>query len=185
MTGLRPIIDCAVADAMAAHPKYFTPKGHEHARDVIVRRIMAAIRGDGPSKSPDETEATTPSTPQPVSVEPTTREGRSYAVLCNLAGAVAPFRMGDGRIAIPPDANNARVFALSDLPPRSRWLFLSDHRQIAAWNEFFRETLPQAARRPIVERRGDQSGILMPWPWPPRRDGATYDAEVAESEADE
>lgn len=177
MTGIRPIIDAAVADALAEHPKYFTPKGHEHARTVIVRKIMAAIRGDGADKASAEIASTASTLPQPTSVEPTSREGRAYTALCQLAGAVAPFRMGDGRIAIPPDANKARVFALSDLPPRSHWLFLTEHRQVAAWNEFFREMLPQAARRPIIEKRGEQSGILMPWPWPPRRDGQTYDAE--------
>lgn len=176
MTGIRPMIDTAVADVLAEHPKYFTPKGHEHARTVIVRKIMAAIRGDGADKSSAEVSTPASTLPQPISIEPTSREGRAYTALCNLAGAVAPFRMGDGRIAIPPDANNPRVFALSDLPPRSQWLFLTEHRQVAAWNEFFREMLPQAARRPIIEKRGDQSGILMPWPWPPRRDGGTYDA---------
>lgn len=176
MSGIRPMIDDAVADVLAEHPKYFTPKGHEHARTVLVRKIMAAIRGDGPAKPAEESDA--PLQPQPMSVEPGSPEGRAYSALHALAGAVAPFRMGNGQIAIPPEANNARVFALSDLPPRTQWQFLTEPKHVGAWNEFFREMLPHAARRPIIEKRGDQSGIFMPWPWPPRRDGQIYNSEL-------
>lgn len=185
MSGIRPMIDGAVADAMAAHPKYFTPKGHEHARDVIVRKIMAAIRGDGPKL--DDAESAPPSLPQPVAVEPTSREGRAYTALRELAGASAPFRMSGGLISLPPEANNVRVMALADdLPPRERWEFLTETKQIGAWNEFFRAMLPEGTpRRSIVETRGDQTGILMPWPWPPGRDGKIYNAEPSEDLRDE
>ncbi len=185
MSGIRPIIDDAVADVIATHPKYFTPKGHEHARDMIVRKIMAAIRGDG--SKPGESDAAPASPAQPIAVEPLSREGRAYTVLRELAGAPAPFRMSGNLISLPPEANNVRVMALADLSKREHWEFLTAVKQIGAWTEFFREMLPAGPpRRSIVETRGDQTGILMPWTWPPARDGKIYVAqsEIEESEAD-
>lgn len=177
---LRAIIDAAVADAMAEHPKYFTPKGHEHARTVIVRKIMAAFRGDGSDK-PDDTAADHPASPQPLLVEPHSREAIAFSNLRQIAGATTPFRLGDGRLSINAEAACPAVFALADLPLKSQWLFLTAPRNVGAWQEFFRDTLPGVARRPIHEHRGTEVGLLMPWPWPPTKDGKVYvdDAEHA------
>ncbi len=176
--GIRPIIDSAVASVLAEHPKYFTPKGREHAQTVLTRKIMAAIRGDGADKaSPENSPA--PSAPIPLSIEPTSREGRAYIALRNLAGAGDPFRMSGGMISLPPEANNVRVMVLADLPQRHEWKFLTPPKQIGAWNEFFREMLPDGTpRRSIIETRGEQTGIFMPWPWPPGRDGRIYSTET-------
>lgn len=187
MTGIRPIIDSAVAAVLAEHPKYFTPKGHEHAQTVLTRKIMAAIRGDAPAKEASEPEPPPASPQQPIAIDPTSLDGRAYTALRELAGAPAPFRMSGGLISLPPEANNVRVMALADLPKREEWQFLTTPKQIGAWNEFFREMLPVGTpRRSITETRRTLNGILMPWPWPPGRDGRIYTAEPeqTESEAD-
>lgn len=180
MSGIRPIIEGAVADVLAEHPKYFTERGMEKAQAALVRKIMAALRGDAPDKAATETPAALdePEAPKhPLAVEPTSREGRAYSNLCALSGALAPFRMGDGKFSLPVEANCPAVMALADLPPKSDWLFLTEHKQIGAWTEFFRQSLPMAARRPITEKRGDATGILMPWPWPPSVTGKIYTVE--------
>lgn len=178
MSGIRPIIDDAVAAVLAEHPKYFTPKGHEHARTVIVRKVMAAIRGDGSEKSQETPAAAiTQAAPQSNLIEPVSREGRALSNLCLLAGAIAPFRTSDGRFVLPTEANNGAVFALADLPAKDQWLFLTERKRIGAWTEFFRESLPHAARKPILQTRGTETGILMPWPWPPSKTGVIYTPE--------
>lgn len=177
-SGLRPMIDAAVAAAIAEHPKYFTPKGLEHARTAIVRKVMAALRGDNAEKSADEL-APEPAAPMPLVVDPKSREGRAYANLRKLAGAPPPFRMGNGTISIPPQAQRESVYAFSDLPAESAWLFVTVPRQIAAWMEFFGETLAPAPRRTIQHVREGESGILVPWPWPPSATGKTYTGEAA------
>lgn len=44
MPALWSIIDSAVEEALKAHPDYFTTKGHEAARKLIVRRVASALR---------------------------------------------------------------------------------------------------------------------------------------------
>ena len=43
MNVLRALIDKAVADAIAEHPKLFAPKAAEKARGIFVRKIMATF----------------------------------------------------------------------------------------------------------------------------------------------
>lgn len=174
MTGLRTLIEQGVSAAMDEHPKYFTPKGLEHGHAAITRKVMAALRGEGDQSSADESGAAPAAVQQPMLVDPQSREGMAYILLCQLGGATAPFRTGDGRISVPPSAAVASVWALADAPPRESWLFLTDRRQMGAWAEFFRETMPSIGRRDIVLRDRDAPGILMPWPWPPKADGSTY-----------
>lgn len=179
MTGLRPIIDSAVAAAIAEHPKYFTERGLEKAQAAIVRKVMSALfRSDGTVDAPIETPA--PVEPlQPLAADPKSAEGRAYINLRELAGAAAPFRMGDGQISIPPEAQKPAVYALADLPALP-WVFITDRQQTGAWLEFLAEALPKAvARKSIQIRRGDATGILMPWPWPPSVTGKIYTTEEA------
>lgn len=170
MSGIRPMIDAAVASAIAEHPKYFTELGlaNERARTVIVRKIMAALRGDGVDKPAAESSVSS-ALPVPISVEPQSREGRAYANLRRLAGASTPFLMGTGQYSVPPSAACEAVYALAALPDKSHWTPIT-HAQMGAWGEFFRETLPNAPRRPMT---ADQR---MPWPWPPSATGKVYDA---------
>lgn len=176
MSVLRAIIDAAVADAIAEHPKYFTPRGLEHARTVIVRKVMAALRDGGDKASgPSGPEPASPPQPtQPVLADPQSREARAFANLRLVAGAGTPFRTGDGRVSIPPQASGPDVLAFADLPPKTSWLFVSDRKQMGAWVEFFGHTLPNVPRRSITEHQNGMPGFVLPWPWPPRKDGTTY-----------
>lgn len=174
MNLIKSAIDGAIADAIAEHPKYFTPRGLEHARTVILRKVMAALRGD--TDKPDDAPAQVASTPAgPMSADPDSREATAYLVLRQAAGAGPPFRMGDGRISIPAAALQGDALAFADAPPASAWPLICDRQQIAAWQEFFRETLPGLPRKPIMVTEGASVGIRVPWPWPPAKTGKTYD----------
>jgi hypothetical protein len=177
VSNLKTIVSDAIAAAIAEHPKYFTPKGLEHAQSVILRKVMAAMRGDPADKA--AADATAESARLPIAVDASSREGLAYTNLRWLAGAVKPVRMGDGRISVPVTAQRDDVYALADVDTRSDLPFVTDERQIAAWLEFFSETLGAAARRPIRQVRNGQTGIVVPWPWPPARSGKTYDSTEA------
>lgn len=175
--GIRPIIDAAVAQVIAEHPKYFTERGFEKAQAAFTRKIMSALL---PRDAGDRAAETSPpvevSEPVPIAVDRTSREGRAYTNLRELAGATAPFRMSDGRISIPTEAQKPAVYALADLPPEP-WEFITDRQQMGAWLEFLSASLPEGiVRKPIQIKRGDSTGVLMPWPWPPSVGGKTYSA---------
>lgn len=181
MNVLRAIITAAVGNAIAEHPKYFTERGHEKAQAAIVRKIMSALRDD------DGTEGPTPPPPaaEPpfVLADPDSREAKGYINLRRIAGAVDAKRVGDGKIVIRREAYCEAVFALADTPPREQWLFLTEPPQVKAWLELFRETLPDTGRRSLFEPRGAQSGIVMPYAWPPSKAGKVYDpAESSQEE---
>ena len=173
MSVLRDIIDDAVAAVVAEHPKYFTPKGLEKARPMIVRKILAAFsdRGDRVAEEQLAPAADTAF----VFAEPKSREARSYRTLRQIAGAVPPKSLADGRIAIMRSAYCDSVFALADLQTIDCWPFLTDVRQIEAWREFFRTVLPDVPLRSIVKNWDGVSGIMMPGYWPPSKDGRMYD----------
>jgi hypothetical protein len=178
MNLIKSAIDNAIADAMAEHPKYFTPKGHEHARAILLRKILAGLRGDAPEKPTEEAPAA--ELPRaPVLVDPNSREALAYLTLCSAGGASPPFRTGDGRVSIPFEGQGAEVLAFADAPARGRWLFISDHQRVGAWNEFFRESLQGKPRRSIIVEQSGQQGIMVPWPWPPAKSGKTYDPDEA------
>lgn len=178
MSGIRPIIEAGIDQAIAEHPKYFSELGlsSDRARIALVRKIMAAVRGDAADKSSaTESNPQPPAIPQPTLITASSREGRAFLNLCMLSGAPAPFRSADGRFSLPPEAANESVYALADLPPKSEWDFLTETKHIIAWREFFSESMPAGvARKPILHQRGDQQGILMPWRWPPSKTGTVY-----------
>lgn len=182
MTGIRPMIDAAVAQAIAEHPKYFTELAldNNRARTAIVRKIWAALRGDGAERGDGDSAAApgpaVPPPPQHLSARPDSREAKGYANLRRLAGAPPQFRAGDGSVFINADANSEAVFALETLPDESHWKFYSG-RNASAWLEFFGEKLPGITRKDIRQRRGDLTGIVMPYPWPPSKDGKIYHAD--------
>jgi hypothetical protein len=169
---LRTAIDGAVAEVVAQHPKYFTPRGLELARTVIVRKVMAALRDDGADKPTAEPAEATAAI---LRVTPESREGRGYTNLRFIAGAVAPYRFGDGNIVINAPANCEAVYALAEMPPIEAWLFLTERDQMGAWYELFGEMLRGIACRVISQERDGKTGILMPWPWPPSVTGKIYD----------
>lgn len=180
MTGIRPIIEHAVAAYIAEHPKQFSERGIEKAQNGLTRKIMAALM-----RSEGEAEPEPPAPPAelaPLAVDPKSREGRAFANLRMLSGAAPPFRMGDGTISIPVAAQRESVYALADLPKQEAWLFITDHRQTTAWLEFFDAILTGAARKSIRAERNGEIGIVMPWPWPPSVTGKIYAPEEAEAE---
>jgi hypothetical protein len=178
MHALRSIIDTAVGEALAEHPKYFTPKGAEHARGMIVRKIMAAFRDD--PKAEKVAEVKIEAAPVALRIETTSREARGFTNLLKIAGAVAPFEH-NGTIYIPAEAACEAVYALADLPERHEWIFVTATNQISAWMLFFAEKLGIIARRSIMEQPfgQGQEGILMPYPWPPSKTGKVYEAAEA------
>jgi hypothetical protein len=171
---LRNAVDCAVGEVIAEHPKYFTPKGVEHARNIIVRKVMAALR-DGAEELSEPAEA---DAPQHRVVAANSAEACGYKNLRALAGCSSPYEI-NGALFIPPTVDGPAVMALVDLPSREKWLFLTDRAQIGAWIEFISEKLPNTPRRSLIETRNGQSGILMPYPWPPSATGKIYEAESA------
>lgn len=171
MSALRTIIDGAVADAIAANPKYFAAKQEDRARAAIVRKIMAALLRDDDAEKPEEAEEPNPKF---VLADAESREARGYLNLRRIAGAVPPRRDPDGRVIIAPSAYCEAVFALADLPDAEQWPFLTAPQNIEAWREFFRVTLGDTVRRSIMQERGGESGILMPFYWPPSKTGKTY-----------
>lgn len=174
MTGIRPMISDAIAAYIAEHPKQFSERGIEKAQAGLTRKIMAALL-----RSDNEPEPETPAPPAelaPLTVDPKSTEGRAYTNLRSLAGAGAPFRMQDGNISLPPEAQKPAVYALADLPAQP-WQFITDRQQTGAWLEFFAESLPKGvARKPIQIEQNGATGILVPWPWPPSKDGKIYTA---------
>jgi hypothetical protein len=196
VTGIRPIIDDAVASVLAEHPKYFTERGMEKAQAAFTRKIMAALipRSSADDAEPQPARLAPPADLAPLTADPKSREARAYANLRTLAGATAPFRMGDGSISIPPEAQCPAVYALADMPAQPSE-FITERQQIGAWMEFFAESLPKGTpRKPIQIERAGKTGVVMPWPWPPSVTGKVYapnpddvvdiDAECAdESEA--
>jgi hypothetical protein len=180
MTGIRPIIEHAVASAIAEHPKYFTERGLEKAQAAITRKVMAALfRSDSESGADAGAPPAPPAEVGPLSVDPKSAEGRAYINLRSLAGASAPFRMQDGNISLPPEAQKPAVYALADLPALP-WPFITDRQQTGAWMEFLADALPKGvARKPIQTTRDGVAGISMPWPWPPSVTGKVYTVEDA------
>lgn len=178
MNIIRATIESAVADVIVEHPKYFTPKGQEHAKTVIVRKVMAALRDGGGEKAESETPAE--DTPKIVFADAGSNEAIGYANLRLVAGANAPTKLSGERIVIVPPANCAAVAAFATLPPRSEWRFASERKHLAAWAEFFRDMLPEITRRTIMEERSGVTGALLPWPYPPSKEGKIYDWESGE-----
>jgi len=174
MNLIRAAIDNAVADVIAEHPKYFTPAGQAHARKALVREIMSAFRGDGDDKAaPAAPEAPA----QAILADPGSREGIAYLMLRQVGGAVAPFRTAGGQLSVPANCQGQDVMAFADTPPRADWVLVSDRRGIAAWNEFLADKLANVPRRAIAITRDGETGIEVPWLWPPAKTGKTYDPE--------
>jgi hypothetical protein len=177
MSLIRAAVDSAVGQAIAEHPKYFTPQGQKSARTLIVRKVMAALRDGGDKGPPDPQDEAQNNQPQILYAAAGSREALGYANLRLVAGATAPNKLSDGSIIIMPAANCAAVFAFADMPPQQAWLFVTNRQQLGAWGEFFREKLPNIGRREIAHERNGERGMLLPWPYPPSKEGKIYQAD--------
>ena len=175
MNVLRALIDKAVADAIAEHPKLFAPKAAEKARGIFVRKIMATFN----EPAEESTAETSPDEAPFIFADPQSREARGYKNLRLIAGASPPRVDSAGRVIILRAAYRESVFALADIGSASQWAFLTETRRITAWREFFNETLPDTVRRSIQIERNGQAGILVPDYWPPSVTGMRYQTPEA------
>lgn len=175
MTALRSLVDSALAEVINEHPKYFTPRGKDHFRTTTLRKIMAAFRDATKENESGESrdESATPMIrDEGLFVETGSREGQAYRTLCMAGGAVTPLVIG-GKYRIPACAAIDAVWTFADAPALSQWRFIDDKRMIAAWLGFFSETLAGLARGPIVKTKTNlQRYIVVPFPWPPCKDGS-------------
>lgn len=176
---IRTLVDSAVADVIAEHPKYFSTRGLESARPALVQKIMKAFREDMKEHTQEpEQSQTVAGIPTAQSVYRTSREGIAYTWLRMVGGAVTPFE-SNGRILVPAEAAIPAVWAFADVPKRELWGTPTDRRQIAAWLNFLKTTLPGIPRRDV--------NLCVPWPWPPNKDGSIhhYEPEPVDEPVDE
>ncbi len=176
MSALRSLIDTAIAEVVAEHPKYFTPRGREHIRTTVTRKVMAAFReATKENESGVETDesATRVTHDDAMYAEPQSREGRAYANLCMAGHAVRPLEIR-GKFRIPFCAAIRAVWTFADAPAWQDWPTAYNPRQIAAWLRFLSETLAGVARRSVVVSgtENEPRAIRVPWPWPPCKDGS-------------
>lgn len=170
MNVIRSIVDSAVTEAVAAHPKYFTPQGREKAAPMLVRKIMAAF--NGPGEEPAERPSSKTSF---FYADPKSPEARGYVNLRRIAGALPPRYASNGSVIVMASAFCPAVFALADLRSSETWPFLTDANKVQAWIDFFHKTLLDTARRQIIQTRNGVKGICMPGYWPPSAEGKMYD----------
>lgn len=69
------------------------------------------------------------------------------------------------RAAVTP-----QLLAFAQAPPRDDWLWIDDRQQLGAWQAFIARHV-FVSRPPLLQQRGDQTGIFAPFAWPPRIDG--------------
>jgi hypothetical protein len=79
---------------------------------------------------------------------------------------------------LPREAAGPEVLPFAKMPSRDKWLFVTDLPQMTAWREFFEATLPTLARRPFGEQQAGETGVWVPWPWPPSKTGKVYEPET-------
>lgn len=172
MNTLATIIDGAVATVIAEHPKLFDPKAIERAQRVITREIMRTLtRAPGDEARPEPAPEAAPFERVPADDE----RGKAYVNLRIVARALSPQpqRLAGGDILLPREASGPEVLPFAKMPERSQWVPVTEVAALAAWRDFFDATLPNLARRPF----GD-TGVLMPWPWPPSKTGKIYEPDM-------
>ena len=108
--------------------------------------------------------------------------GRAVLAMYAIA-KVRPFE-SRGRIVYAAEVT-PRILALACAGDRDAWPWIEDKPQIAAWAAFLDQHV-KTARPALLSRRGTgedvQSGIYVPWPWPPRKDG-TLSPETPSSDS--
>ena len=65
-----------------------------------------------------------------------------------------------------------QIAALQWAPPRGDWIWIEDEQQIGAWRGFVTGLVHNCPQ--LTEQRNGKSGLLAPWPWPPKKDGSLY-----------
>ena len=171
MNPFGALIEAAVAHAVSSNPKLFDPKKLERAPEVLARDALKFM-----TKSTKEGEAEAPAEAEAPPFEPVLLDAplaKAYRHLRIAAGCIARPQLTATSVYVPREANNAAVLAFADVPAQAQWKPVSKAQQ-TAWHEFFERVLPGANRRPL----GDATPL--PWPWPPSKEGKTYDADTQE-----
>ncbi len=69
-----------------------------------------------------------------------------------------------------------QVLAFGSLPPEQVWHWIDlegGRNQIAAWSHFLSAVIHKPRPELVRQRaQGEGRGMLVPWPWPPRKDGS-------------
>lgn len=168
MSALSTLIAAAVADAVSANPKLFDPKKLDRAPDILAKDIVRALTR--PAKEGEveaQAEAEAPAYEMALN---DSAVAKAYVNLRRVAGCLAKPTLGsNGTIYVPREANNAAVLAFVDVPAVLEWQPVTAAQQ-TAWRNFFDRTLGAANRRPIND------ATVLPWPWPPSKEGKVYTA---------
>jgi hypothetical protein len=108
-------------------------------------------------------------------------EGRAITALYAVA-RTHPFEH-KGRIAYSGEIT-PQLLAFGEAGDRSKWLWIEERQQIAAWSAFLGSHV-FGARPQLTQTRGSGdsqcSGIYAPWPWPPSAEGKIYPTGPPES----
>lgn len=139
-------------------------------------RWVASGMWEGYVTTGEKADAAALITPVPVDSE----LGRAWSTIAKIARLSAPFE-NHGHFILPRPLTPREV-AFANAPPERDWIFIGAHNahEIAAWNEFMRESLSARARPELVQHRwqnkaiGTASGFLAPWRWPPSKEGKIY-----------
>lgn len=169
---LSAFIDAAITHAVASNPKLFDPKKLERAPEVLARdalKFMTRSTKEGEAEAQAEAESL------PFEWLPADSDkGKAYINLRSAAGCIARHTVNPaGAVCVPRAANNVSVWAFATMPAPAEWKRCTKAQQ-TAWHDFFELALDGANRRPI----GDAT--LMPWMWPPSKEGQVYPFDTQE-----
>jgi len=178
MNPLAAIIDDAVAKVIAEQPKLFSDDGRKRAQKILTKKIVRELTREQATGDDDGAPTTAAAEPaMPALIDCKDPRAQAYCRLRELAGAVRPIEYG-GKIYLPAQADVTAVRALNDWPAKEQWIAIFDKRMIAAWMEFFAAHLPaDVARRSILDPARQ---ALMPWSWPPAKNGKIYEQALDE-----
>lgn len=169
---LSALIDAAITHAVASNPKLFDPKKLERAPEVLARdalKFMTRSTKEGEAEAQTEAEAP-PFEWLPVD----SRRAKAYVNLRIAAHCLPRATIKDGLVYVPREADGADMLAFADWSPTQGLVGISAIQQIAAWRDFYDRLLPNVSRRP------QGASMTVPWPWPPSKEGKTYDADTQE-----
>ncbi|MCA1381284.1 helix-turn-helix domain-containing protein [Bradyrhizobium sp. BRP23] len=113
-------------------------------------------------------------------IEEASDAGRAVLALYAVAKA-RPF-VNRGQV-IYPGAVTPQLLAFAGRADRAAWRWISDRRQIAAWQAFLGAHV-FGARVTLLEQRGEETGFFAPHDWPPRVDGTWSEAPEQQASAE-
>ena len=142
------------------------PKPSLPAPEQFIRNGAAeAYLAHAPDASPQA-----PQGPQWVLID--SPEGRALSVLHRIARAPQPLSHArpSGEFFLLKIPLDERALAFADAPDPRQWITITETAKIAAWGEFLQAAIGRAP--------ATSNGLSVPWPWPPKKDGTTYDSQA-------